>query len=161
MLRRYQGRMRGREAENGGKNPSDAHWWSSQWQAKAAPQVFKIPCGVRPSGKAVIPRWFTAGVFASVPQGILVPDWAFTPLCFKSVNTSEHIISAKERGVGSDGMGLVGEEWCGSNARGLQTGKRKREGWWEERQVGRHHLCGQHGSHQSPSFSTGPAGYIL
>ena len=37
------------------------------------PQVFKIPWGVRPAGKAVIPRLFPAGVFASIPKGIVVP----------------------------------------------------------------------------------------
>lgn len=35
--------------------------------------VFKLPRGVWTAGNAVIPRLFVAGVFASVPQGILAP----------------------------------------------------------------------------------------
>lgn len=36
-------------------------------------QVFKIPRGVRPAGTAASPGLLPAGVFASVPKGILVP----------------------------------------------------------------------------------------
>lgn len=125
MLRWYQGRMRGREAENGGKNQSPSVFFTMASQTAPSGLQNSVGCVAcwQSCDSQVVPCWSVC--FCS--QGHCGSSLSIFPLCFKSINISKLITSPKERGVGSYGMGLVGEEWCWSNTGGLQMGKRRRE----------------------------------
>lgn len=82
MLRWYQGRVRGREAEMEGR--TRVHRCSSQWQAKAAPAGLQNPTGSAAcwqSGESqVAPCW---GV-CFCPQGHFGPSLSIFPSVSKA-----------------------------------------------------------------------------